>query len=67
MIADLVRNDLSITAEKSSVKAEELCKIYTFDRVHQMISTISSNLDKKYNFVDVLETTFPMGSMNCLV
>jgi para-aminobenzoate synthetase component 1 len=63
MIADLVRNDLSKTAEKSSVKAEELCEIYTFDRVHQMISTISSNLDKKYNFVDVLESTFPMGSM----
>ena len=63
MIADLVRNDLSRTAEKLSVKAEELCKIYTFDRVHQMISTISSNLDEKYNFVDVLETTFPMGSM----
>jgi para-aminobenzoate synthetase component 1 len=63
MIADLVRNDLSKTAENSSVKAEELCEIYTFDRVHQMISTISSNLDKKYNFVDVLESTFPMGSM----
>ena len=63
MIADLVRNDLSRTAEKSSVKAEEICKIYTFDRVHQMISTISSILDEKYNFVDVLETTFPMGSM----
>ncbi len=63
MIVDLVRNDLSKTAEKSSVKVEELCKIYSFNRVHQMISTISSNVDEKYNFVDVLESTFPMGSM----
>jgi len=63
MIVDLVRNDLSKTAERSSVKVEELCQIYTFNRVHQMISTISSNIDKKYNFVDVLASNFPMGSM----
>ena len=41
MIVDLVRNDLSITASKASVKVEELCGIYTFKKVHQMISTIS--------------------------
>ena len=63
MITDLVRNDLSKTARKASVKVEELCEIYSFDRVHQMISTISSKLDDKFNFVDVLKTTFPMGSM----
>ena len=28
-----------------------------------MISTISSVLKEKNNFVDVLSTTFPMGSM----
>ena len=32
---------LSQTATKGSVKVEELCKIYTFDQVHQMISTVS--------------------------
>ena len=63
MITDLVRNDLSRTAKKSSVLVEELCKIYTFDQVHQMISTVSSELDTKYDFIDLLESTFPMGSM----
>jgi len=63
MITDLVRNDLSKISKKSSVKVEELFGLYTFDRVHQMITTISSQLDEKYNFVDVLESTFPMGSM----
>lgn len=63
MITDLVRNDLSKTALRSSVKVNELCGIYTFERVHQMISTISSRLDDEFDFVDVLETTFPMGSM----
>ena len=63
MITDLVRNDLSRTAKKSSVLVEELCKIYTFDQVHQMISTVSSELDTKYDFIDLLESAFPMGSM----
>ena len=63
MIVDLVRNDLARTAKKGSVKVEELCEIYSFKQVHQMTSTISSELDDKYDFVDLLRTTFPMGSM----
>ena len=63
MIADLVRNDLSRTAQKGSVKVEELCGIYSFAQVHQMISTITSQLDNQYSVVDAIKTTFPMGSM----
>ena len=63
MITDLVRNDLSHTAQKGSVEVEELCKIYSFLQVHQMISTIKSKLDPQYSPIDVLKTTFPMGSM----
>ena len=63
MITDLVRNDLSRTAQKGSVQVDELCGIYSFLQVHQMISTISSKLDSKYSLVDALKLTFPMGSM----
>jgi para-aminobenzoate synthetase component 1 len=63
MIVDLVRNDLSITASKASVKVEELCGIYTFKKVHQMISTISSEVDDEINFSQILKSVFPMGSM----
>ena len=63
MIADLVRNDLSRTAQKGSVKVEELCGIYSFEQVHQMISTITSKLDHQYTVAEVIKTTFPMGSM----
>ena len=63
MIVDLVRNDLSKTATKGSVKVEELCKVYTFPQVHQMISTITSEIEKDTHPVDVIKTTFPMGSM----
>ena len=63
MVSDLVRNDLSRTAQKGSVKVEELCGIYSFEQVHQMISTITSKLDSQYAVTDVIKTTFPMGSM----
>eukprot|EP01137_Pigoraptor_chileana_P015911 Opistho-2@72319 len=63
MIVDLVRNDLSRTATKASVEVEELCGIYTFEQVHQMISTIVSNVDVTTSPVEIIKTTFPMGSM----
>ena len=63
MITDLVRNDLSRTAQKATVEVKELCGIYSFLQVHQMISTVISKLDAQYTVVDVLKTTFPMGSM----
>jgi para-aminobenzoate synthetase component 1 len=63
MIVDLVRNDLSKTAIKGSVKVEELCKVYSFSQVHQMISTVTSEIDETIHPVAVIKTTFPMGSM----
>lgn len=62
MIVDLVRNDLSKIAEPKSVKVEELCKIYSFQQVHQMISTISAKVNN-VPFTNILRATFPMGSM----
>ena len=63
MIVDLVRNDLSKTAIKGSVEVEELCKIYTFDQVHQMVSTVRSKVEDGANPIDIIQSTFPMGSM----
>ncbi|MEW4925568.1 aminodeoxychorismate synthase component I [Algibacter sp. 2305UL17-15] len=63
MIVDLVRNDLSKTALKGSVNVKELCKIYSFDQVHQMISTVTSKVEHTTHPVDIIKSTFPMGSM----
>mgnify|MGYP005992072895 FL=1 len=63
MIVDLVRNDLSKTAKKGSVKVEELCKVYSFKQVHQLISTVVSEVENTTHPVDVIKDTFPMGSM----
>ena len=63
MIVDLVRNDLSRTAAKGSVEVEELCGVHSFKQVHQLISTVKATLAEGIPAVEVLKTTFPMGSM----
>jgi para-aminobenzoate synthetase component 1 len=63
MIVDLVRNDLTKSAKPGSVKVTELFGIYSFPQVHQMISTVQSELHPDLHFLDALKSTFPMGSM----
>jgi para-aminobenzoate synthetase component 1 len=63
MIVDLMRNDLSRVCTEGSVHVEELYGIYTFPQVHQMISTVTGELNEATDLADILSTTFPMGSM----
>ena len=63
MIVDLVRNDLSRTASKGSVEVEELCGAYTFKQVHHLISTVVSTVESDKSPIEIIKTTFPMGSM----
>ena len=63
MIVDLVRNDLSKTALKGTVVVEELCEVYSFKQVHQLISTLISKIDDSTNSIDIVKSLFPMGSM----
>ena len=58
MIVDLVRNDLSKVAVAGSVKVEELFGIYTFEQVHQMISTISCTIPDERTFIEIIKATF---------
>ena len=70
MIVDLVRNDLARSCRPGSVRVDELFGIYTFETVHQMISTVSGIL-KNDLFNDgndsmtllALRDAFPPGSM----
>jgi para-aminobenzoate synthetase component 1 len=63
MIVDLVRNDLTRICKEESVKVDELFGIYSFPQLHQMISTISGDLKEEVSFSEIIEATFPMGSM----
>ncbi|MFZ1452787.1 MAG: anthranilate synthase component I family protein [Ferruginibacter sp.] len=63
MVVDLVRNDLSRICKPGSVKVDELFAVYSFPQVHQMISTISGEVEEGKDWIDCVEATFPMGSM----
>ena len=63
MITDLTRNDLARVSEMGSVNVEELFGIYSYPRVHQMISTITGKMRSGLPFTDAIRYSFPMGSM----
>ena len=63
MVVDLVRNDLSKVCTPGSVHVAELFGVYSFPTVHQMISTVQGSLKKSTTFSDIIEASFPMGSM----
>ncbi|WP_157983864.1 anthranilate synthase component I family protein [Nesterenkonia muleiensis] len=63
MIADLVRNDLSIHAVPGTLRTERLCVVETYPSVHQMVSTISAQLEPEALRARALSDAFPPGSM----
>lgn len=63
MIVDLVRNDLSRICTPGSVQVPELCRVHSYSHVHQMTSTVCGRLQPGKGFGEILQATFPMGSM----
>jgi para-aminobenzoate synthetase component I len=63
MIVDLVRNDLARSAQTGTVRVDELFGLYSFQQVHQLISTVSATARPGATLAEVLGNAFPMGSM----
>lgn len=63
MITDLVRNDLSRTAKRGSVRVAELFGLKSYRQIHQLVSTIAAEMDPASKWTDVIRHAFPMGSM----
>ena len=61
MVVDLVRNDLSRVCKEGTVRVDELFGIYSFPQVHQMISTISGDLEDGTDWIDVVKGNLPDG------
>lgn len=63
MIVDLVRNDLAKSTIPGTVQVEELFGIYTYEKVHQMVSTVTAQARSEISLIDIIKNAFPMGSM----
>ena len=63
MIVDLVRNDMTRSAEPGSVAAEKKLEIKSYKQVHQLVSTITCTKSKKISDIEAIRNIFPPGSM----
>ena len=63
MIVDLERNDLSRVCEPGSVRWPELLKTRRLAGVEHMVSTVEGTLREDVGLAEILEATFPGGSV----
>lgn len=63
MIVDLVRNDMTRSAQPGTVAAERRLEVHTFKQVHQLISTVTCTKSKEISDIQAIKNIFPPGSM----
>lgn len=63
MIVDLIRNDLSIACDPSSIAVESLLAVKSYSTVHQLVSDVSGQLREGKTGLDALLALLPGGSM----
>jgi para-aminobenzoate synthetase component 1 len=63
MIADLERNDLGRVCSPGTVEVQELHRLESFASVHHLVSIVKGELRAGTTLTDILEATFPSGSI----
>lgn len=63
MIVDLLRNDLAKVCQHHSIQVTELAHLETHPTVHHLVSTIKGQLRDDCDLIDLIQATFPGGSI----
>ncbi len=63
MLVDLERNDLGRVSRFGTVEVNELMVIEKYSHVMHIVSNVRGKLDPAYNLYDVIEATFPGGTI----
>lgn len=63
MIVDLVRNDMTRSAQPGTVAADKKLEIKSYQQVHQLVSTIVCQKNNNISDIAAIAHIFPPGSM----
>ena len=64
MLVDLARNDIGRISEAGSVRVTKLRQVEYFSHVMHMVSEVVGRLRQGYTPMDVLQATFPAGTVS---
>lgn len=63
MIVDLMRNDLGRICKYGSVTVDDLCRIEEYPTLFHLVSSVSGTLNQDVGIADIIQATFPCGSI----
>ncbi len=64
MLVDLARNDVGAVSDPGSVQVNELLQVKHYSHVSHITSTVSGQLQEKYDALDAFAAAFPAGTLS---